>query len=525
MSETATNSYDRTPYRSLPFPQTHPSRLGTIGTLLGMSPAPLENARILELGCASGGNLLPMADQYQNATLIGIDGSALQIEDGNQALKAAGLTNVELRHQDILEFESPEPFDYIICHGVYSWVPDNVQSRILEIAKQSLAPNGLAYISYNTFPGWHMRGMIRDIMRFRASSFEDPDEQLAQARGLLTFLTNSIKSENNAYGLMLKNELESISRADDSYLIHEHLEEINSPIYFHQFAERLAEKGLQYVGEADFGVMSLDNFPDHVRGMLESVARSRIEVEQYMDFLRNRAFRQTILTHADVQLDNAADPTRLLKLRVSSNAQPDQQIDAKSQDKVGFRRRGSVLTTTEPVVKAAMQHLAKVWPQSVPFTELAATARSFVAGRPVPVDTEVMSDASRHLAKTLLRCFATSMIDLHLEQAPFVTRLAEMPVTSTLARAQAQRGASVSNRLHEHQQLDDIQRFVLQQLDGGTNAATLLERVTAAVTSGELLLFHPDGRKVEESEDLQAVLKDLLPHVVVSLAKRALIVS
>ena len=259
--------------------------------------------------------------------------------------------------------------------------------------------------------------------------------------------------------------------------------------------------------------------------MLQSVSRNRVELEQYMDFLRNRAFRQTLITHRSTPLSPNADERRMINLRIASNAAAEtEQFDPRSNDQVSFRRKGSVLTTSDPVVKAAMLQLRKVWPHSVPFTELAATARSFVAGRPVPVDSEILSDASQQLARTLLRCFATSMIDLHVEQPTFTTQVFNTPESAPLARIQAARESSVTNRLHEHTPLDDIQRFVLRKLDGQTDMAALSDIVARAAETGELLLFHPDGRRVEESQDVRSVLRDMLPHVVTSLARRALLV-
>ena len=105
-----------------------------------------------------------MADQFPSSEFIGIDASLRQIQDGNRTLTQSGLTNVELRQQDILEFTDDRPFDFIISHGVYSWVPTAVQHRMLQICRDCLAPNGIAYVSYNTYPGWHMRGMIRDAV-------------------------------------------------------------------------------------------------------------------------------------------------------------------------------------------------------------------------------------------------------------------------------------------------------------------------------------------------------------------------
>ena len=146
-----TNSYDEVPYESHPYPQTHPSRLFTIATLFGLSPPPVENARVLELGCAAGGNIIPMAEAFPNATFVGIDLSARQVADGQKTIADAGLTNVTLRHANILDLEPDSgPLDYILCHGVFSWVPDTVRDKIFSLAAGHLAP-----------PALHMGGTTR----------------------------------------------------------------------------------------------------------------------------------------------------------------------------------------------------------------------------------------------------------------------------------------------------------------------------------------------------------------------------
>lgn len=272
--------------------------------------------------------------------------------------------------------------------------------------------------------------------------------------------------------------------------------------------------------------MSPDNFPEGVRAMLSGIARNRIELEQYMDFLRNRAFRQTLIVHDSHRLPSAPPESRALRLRVASNATCDPgPSDPRSNDQVVFRRRGSVLTTSESLVKAAVQHLSKVWPLSVPFTELAATARAVVAGRPIPVDTEVMSEASKHLASTLLKCLSTGMIDFHYEPPSFTTTLSATPKASPLARVQAADVSSATNRLHEHVPLDDVQRFVLKHLDGSTDSSELVEKASQAVLANELLLFSPAGQKVTAPAEVLAILKDMMPHVVTSLSKRAFLVG
>jgi SAM-dependent methyltransferase len=168
----ATDSYDEVPYDSYPFAQSHPFRLATQARLFGMTPTHPRRARVLELGCASGGNLLPLAEVFPEATIVGLDASARQIEQGHEAIRVLGYKNIELRHANILDIdESLGTFDYIIAHGVYSWVPDDVQRKLLDICSKNLAEQGVAYVSYNTFPGWRLRGMIRDLMSYRARFF------------------------------------------------------------------------------------------------------------------------------------------------------------------------------------------------------------------------------------------------------------------------------------------------------------------------------------------------------------------
>ncbi len=166
---TLTNAYDQVPYIRTSFPETHPRRLQTVAAMHGLTSPPIEKCRVLELGCAGGWNLLPMAAQLPHATLLGIDLSARQIEEGRAALAAAGLNNIELRQMSILDVtEQFGTFDYIIAHGVYSWVPRDVREKVLSIFRHNLAANGVAYVSYNLYPGWYSQQWLRDAMCYLA---------------------------------------------------------------------------------------------------------------------------------------------------------------------------------------------------------------------------------------------------------------------------------------------------------------------------------------------------------------------
>src|SRR5262249_56994216 len=140
-SDRPATSYDEVPYESLPFAQTHPDRLASVATLFGMRPAPADRCRVLELGCARGGNLIPLALALPQGRFLGIDLSGRQVADGQKVVAALDLTNIELKQLSINEVDAGwGPFDYIICHGVYSWVPPAVQDKILEVCATNLAP-------------------------------------------------------------------------------------------------------------------------------------------------------------------------------------------------------------------------------------------------------------------------------------------------------------------------------------------------------------------------------------------------
>ena len=315
-------SYDVIPYESAAFPQTHPDRLATLARLFGVEAPAVDQCRVLELGAARGDNIIPMAYSLPESQFIGVDLSTRQVAEGNANIEAHGLSNVELRYLSIADIgEDFGLFDYIICHGVYSWVPDAVRDRILAVCRSHLVPNGVAYISYNTYPGWHMRGLIREMMRYHASQFEGPQLQIQQARALLDFLAQSVPPQN-AYGMLLTGELEGLRRQADSYLFHEHLEEVNSPVYFYQFAQQAAAHGLQFLAEADFSTMLASNFPPQVRETLKRIAPDLVRMEQYMDFVRNRTFRQTLLVHGEQVLNRNLSHEHVRRFYIASAAKP-----------------------------------------------------------------------------------------------------------------------------------------------------------------------------------------------------------
>jgi methyltransferase-like protein len=530
MSDAMHTSYDETPYEGRPFPQTHPDRLATVARLFGVETAPAECCRVLELGCTDGGNLLPMAAALPQSSFLGIDLSGRQIAAGQKMIEGLGLKNVELRHLNIADVgDDFGTFDYIICHGVYSWVPAPIQDKILEISARRLSRYGVAYVSYNTYPGWHLRGMIRDMMYYHAEQFSDPKVRVQQARNLLGFLAKSAAEQTTPYGLLLRDELQLLQRAPDSYVLHEHLEEVNEPLYFHQFAARAAAKGLQYLGEADVSAMAPANFPPEVQDVLQMVATDLLHLEQYMDFLRDRTFRQTLLCREGIRLNRRLRVEDLARFYVASLARPvAAQPDLGSLNPEQFRTPGGlVISVSQPLSKAAMLHLSEIWPRYLSVTDLRRCARQRLNGCAGGEDATEAGDL-QVLGQCLMAAYTAAsrpgIVDLQISAPRFTADFGARPVGSPLARCQAASSNRVTNLRHESVALAELERRILLHLDGTRGSSELLELLLGLVQQGELTVDE-QGHRAESADRIRELLARAVDRGLSQLASVALLVE
>jgi methyltransferase-like protein/2-polyprenyl-3-methyl-5-hydroxy-6-metoxy-1,4-benzoquinol methylase len=526
-------SYDEVPYPSHPFPSTHPDHLAVVATLLGLSPAPADRCRVLELGCASGGNLIPLAYTYPDSTFLGIDLSVVQIRQGEELRAALGLANVELRALDLLDVDDQfGMFDFIICHGVYSWVPATVQDKILEVCARRLAPDGIGFVSYNTYPGWHMRGMIRAMMGLHDRRFRERPaaERVAEARALLAFLAEAVPQENTPYSLLLRQHLEQLSAFPDSYLFHEHLEECNEPIYFIEFCERLAAKGLRYLGESEFRVMvPSTSFSPEVQDRLRALAPGLLEMEQYMDLLRNRMFRQTLIGHARLRPSYEVREERLSAFQVASTLRPRALApDLASHSPEEFvAASGMTLTTSTPLVKGAFTALGELWPRAVAFEDLRALGRSRLADSSPGSGPEDPAADAAALGRALLTAYASGgrrLLELWLRPPTFAAEAGTRPLASRLARLQAAGANEVTNLRHEQVNLGPLDVRLLPLLDGTRERTDLVETLLQEFLEGELSISE-SGRPVSEIGQAREILGSFIAECLPRFASAALLLG
>jgi methyltransferase-like protein/SAM-dependent methyltransferase len=499
--------------------------MATMARLFGLKTPLVDRSRVLELGCANGANLIPMAVAIPGATFLGIDLSKRQVEAGQQAIARLGLKNIELVHGSIDTIGSDHgQFDYIICHGVYSWVPRHIQDHILRVCNRNLAPDGVAYVSYNTHPGWFMRGMVRQMMKFHARRFSKPETQIEQAVALLDFLFKASSNVDATYHALLNRELAILRQCTDSYLFHEHLEENNEPLFFHEFIGRAEAEGLRYLAEPHLNEMVPVNVPPEIASVLGQVGPNIVEFEQYLDFLKNRTFRRTLLCHGERTPNREIDPERLQEFRIASilkrRGDGGDFSVAEAWDFVAGPELA--VSVAMPLHKATLTVLEQVSPASLTCTELAQTAQTLLESR--AGDAERPQVNTTAIAEMVLTLYLRNLVEISIAPVRFQTSVSEQPTASAYARLQANEGMIVTNLRHERVQLGALDHEVLRYLDGTRDRTTLETLVQDAIVNGQLTIDSKSGPLPAE-ERTSALAAELLRHSLNNLARQALLLS
>jgi SAM-dependent methyltransferase len=429
------NAYHQIPYLTVPMAQTHPDRLASVASLFGMAPAPVTSCRVLEIGCGSGGNLLPMAYRLAGSRFTGIDLAETAVEEGRRTVAELAITNVDLIAMDLRDIgPSMGEFDYIIAHGVYSWIPDDLRDRLLDVCRERLAPQGVAFISYNALPGRYVRMMLRDMVLYHTRNCADAGERIERARSLLRTLgeTHLVSS---AWQPMVDEEVRRTLDCKDGWFFHDDLAPINDSFYVRDFVARAARHSLQYLGDAQPHLM-FDS-----RTSLDWAGGDVMEREQYFDFLCLRPFRQTLLCGAEVRLDRPAGPEQMDRFLFSSPA----------------RRSEGQIEGLNSVCLAD------------PPPAVARVADALSAAHPLPVafDKLLESAGDRQALRGILFTFISSgFAAFHTYAFAPMESAGPRPRASRLARWESVRTDAVTYSNHTACKLDVMVRTLIELLDG-----------------------------------------------------------
>jgi methyltransferase-like protein len=373
-------------------------------------------------------------------------------------------------------------------------------------------------VSYNTLPGWHMRGMIRDMMIYHTAGFAGAEAKVKQARGLLEFLARSAPA-NTPYGMMVRQEADSIKKEADAYLFHDHLEENNQAFYFHEFTDAAKRHGLVYLAEADLNDMLVSNFPPEVAQTLQRVATDIIRMEQYMDFVRNRTFRQTLLVHEDAAIQRVVGGRVVKGLFLSSAARPEsaQPVLAQGASETFVTPNGKKHNLADALTKSALVVLASRWPACVPFDELAAMSRARL--RQEIGDAPIANDDEDSFGDRMLQGYAARVVELRVSTPKLVVAPSERPVASPLARRQVESTSTVTNLRHEPVELPELPRRMLMLLDGTRDFEALVADIVKLAREGRIGVREQEGGPVvSDPAKLEQILRTLVADNLPKLA-------
>lgn len=461
--------YDQLRYPGKFYPQASPSRIAAVAALHGLKPPALQACRVLELGCGEGGQLVPIAEAFPGSECLGVDLSSAAIARARAFAEQAGVRNCVFRTQDLAQFPAEAgAFDYIIAHGVYSWVPEPVREAVLSICARHLTPEGLAYISYNAYPGGHVRQILRDLTVFQTREIDDPSAKVREARKVAEFIVAAMPPDTLERHLFTR--LLSLYRDSDALVRFDLLSEENEPVYFLDFVESARARGLQFVAESSAYAPDLSALPEAVRGWLEAMTDRRVR-EQYLDFIACRGFRQSILCSSgrSVQQEPSAHTLSTLYLRSSlTPLSPLERLDDDSP--VTFRNAlGIERACTDAVAKAAFAELGEVYPRALRYEALRESVRKRLGG-------EAQLDPQRE--SKLVRLLISDVhggVELHTQPPRAATDIAPKPQASPLARLQAEQEVPVSvNSASAVMAADHSVRALLRLLDGSRIRSQLL---------------------------------------------------
>ncbi|HQT01372.1 MAG: hypothetical protein B7Y26_05320 [Hydrogenophilales bacterium 16-64-46] len=469
-------SYDELPYDSLPLPETQPDVLAALARLHGFNAPDPRRARILELGCAQGGNLIPLAWRWPESDCVGVELSRVQAAAGADFVQRLGLANARIVHADLAALPADlGSFDYILAHGVFSWVPPAVQGALLDVCRRHLSPQGLAYVSFNVAAGWQRLQPLRAALLERTAAGLPAPERHRQALAVLADLEAEWRDP-----LLLK-EIAYLRTAAPSYLFHEYLADTNAPMPFAEFTAALDAHGLRYVGEA--GPRRARVALEDAWGLIpESMAGRWQDAEIALDDAFATRFRRAMIARDDAPCAQPPHPDAMADLAFHADLACEEDIDLDADVAQRFvNPAGNHFPVVSPALKAALMLLSMRYPVALDYASLVDATRALLADH-----------GAADLDEPAFREALFDLVMLHgvtptVWPGRFADEPGERPRAHDLARAQARTsGWVVSGARHVAVDLDLAGRLLLGVLDGSRSLDELAAWMQAQLAENGL---------------------------------------
>ena len=293
----ADDPIERTAYVETFFKELSPTWLNYVVALHGLRPCALDRPfAYAELGCGFGQTIATNAAAFPNARFLACDINPLHVEAARRYAAALALGNLEVHGASFDELARRDlpPLDFVVLHGVYSWIGEDARKAVCSFIRRHLKPGGIAYVSYNSLPGWSVEIPLRRLFRELATTDGD-DVNGALARGLRSL--NALADAKLAFFTThpaMREVAKSFATRAPGYMAHEYLGEHWSASYSVDVADDLRDADLHYVGSATLA----DNHPALTTGDDASAAIAVLPTARQRrladDFATNRSFRRDV---------------------------------------------------------------------------------------------------------------------------------------------------------------------------------------------------------------------------------------
>jgi SAM-dependent methyltransferase len=359
--------YDELPYRSRPIEWTAPERLALCSLLHGGPRPALDGYSVLELGCGDGANLLSLAAYRPQARFLGADGSRCAVELAESRRRELALDNLRFVHATFEELRQQlsGPFDFVLVHGVFSWVPPAVRDQLISLCGAELAPEGLLYLNYNTRPGWNIRGMVRDFLLAQTAHVADLAARTQLAQQVAATAAAALASVEHPYAQLMKREYDFVCEGHPSYIAHEFLAPHNHAYWRSEVRAMLGAEGLHYVADADFNY-ECGRVPQELGQRIEACGFTGMPADDAADLFSYRQLHSAIFARRAPAGEAAVE--ELAELSIASSLAP---VDAVEPGESRFRHpSGFEVTVTAEAMRQLLGALLPRWPRGARLGEL-----------------------------------------------------------------------------------------------------------------------------------------------------------
>jgi len=512
-------------FESRPSPERHVHRLSTLAFLNGLETPPALRSRVLEVGCSTGANLIPMACALPEASFVGLDISSAQIKIASRHADSLNLKNIKFIEGDVRQEESLDgPFDYVICHGMLTWVDPGIQDHLLKFIARYLSPDGVCYLSFNSLPGWRNRHTVWNAVASVRAMKCPPQEKIERAKAIIRAMSAVLVDAHRPYGMQLKEELERNLERSNAFFAHEILNPFCSALTLPELKAKLKIYGLSYLCDANAlrspGLWS--EFPeldDELKKEFPDPATAEIDTEHIADFLFPQSFRGAVVSLKKASPRLKQNPEIIENLFICSPLVPlDVQPDIFSTKAVTFCAPSEQTSEqSDPLVKSALLVLRSTWPTPIHFRELYKSALELVG-------LKADKDQLALLRLTLIHYFQGNHLELYREAYRTGNRSADYPEIFPFARLQSGKQEWVTTLRHETMPVDIFDRHLMPIINGENTLTSILEKMLSYTESGALQA-QSQGEKVSSPDEVLEVLKDEIQQRLEKYIEQALLLE